>query len=87
MLGSGSAADLGGATSTYSDSRRLLLPRRLDLGLTGLDPFEDFVLFSKIDFGYRSATTDTKKGLFFVSEKWYQLAHYPLINRYEKLFL
>jgi hypothetical protein len=32
---------------------------------------EDFFLFLKIDFGYRSATTDTKKRLFFVSEKWY----------------
>jgi hypothetical protein len=49
------AVDLGGATSTYSDSRRLLfplcvadgllLPRRLDLGLAGSDPFEDFFYF------------------------------------------
>jgi hypothetical protein len=47
-LESRSAADLGGATSTCSDGRRLLLPlyvaddgllpRRLDLGLAGLDP-------------------------------------------------
>jgi hypothetical protein len=44
-LGSGPAADLGGATSTYINSRRFLLPRRLDLGLVGSDLFEDFFIF------------------------------------------
>jgi hypothetical protein len=60
-LRSGPVADLDGATSTYSDSRRLLLPlcvadclllpRRLDLGLAGSDPFEDFFYFLKLIFG------------------------------------
>jgi hypothetical protein len=49
------AADLGGATTTYSDGRRLLhplymadgglLPRLLDLGLAGLDLGRGFFYF------------------------------------------
>jgi hypothetical protein len=92
-LGYGLATDLGSVSLTYSDSRRLLLPlcvadglllpRRLDLGLAGSNPFEDF--FSKIDFGYRSATTDTRKRLFFVSEKWYRLAQWIHITSYQPI--
>jgi hypothetical protein len=88
------AADLGGATSTYSDNRRLLLPlcvangllfpRGLDLGLAGSAPFENF-LFLKNNFGYRSATIDTKKRLFFVSEKWYRLAQSIPITSYQPI--
>jgi hypothetical protein len=59
-LGYGLATDLGSVSLTYSDSRWLLLPlcvadgllllRRLDLGLAGSNPFEDF-FFQKLILG------------------------------------